>query len=279
MIKRLILQLAAVILATVIGRLISNAMGGDPVLTLLTGLASAALALLTYTWVVRLSERRVVTETARRGALRAAGLGTVIGVGLFAAVIASIAVLGAYRIDGFGSVFGLIGLIGFMAAAAVTEEVIFRGVLFRLIEEKTGTWVSMAVTAVLFGSMHLINPHATIWGAIAIALTAGVLLTAAYVATRRLWLPIGLHFGWNIAVSGIFSTVVSGAETPLGLLKATMSGPELITGGAFGPEGSVITIAFSLVASAVFLRIAHRRGRIVPLRRSARADAVTVSPV
>lgn len=62
------------------------------------------------------------------------------------------------------------------------------------------------------------------------------MLTAAYVATRRLWVPIGVHFGWNFAASGIFSTEVSGNDTPQGLLNSSMSGPELLTGGDFGPE-------------------------------------------
>ena len=66
------------------------------------------------------------------------------------------------------------------------------------------------------------------------------MLTAAYIATRKLWLPIGLHFGWNIAAGAIFSTEVSGSNTAQGLLDATMSGPALVTGGDFGPEASCL---------------------------------------
>lgn len=277
MFVRLILQLAAVAAAATLGIFATNAIG-NPVLTLITGIASAVLTLFVYNWVVRRTERRVVAETAKSGALRAVGLGATIGVGLFVAVIATIALLGGYHVEGLSPITGLIALLGIMAIAAVAEELIFRGVLFRLIEQKIGTWVSMAITGLLFGFLHLINPEATIWGAIAIALEGGVLLASAYVATRSLWLPIGLHFGWNIAVTGIFGTVVSGADTPAGLLNATLSGPELITGGEFGPEGSILSIAFCLVVSTVFLVIAHRRGRIVPMRRSARVDAVTAVP-
>ena len=98
------------------------------------------------------------------------------------------------------------------------------------------------------------------------------MLTAAYVATRKLWLPIGLHFGWNIAASAIFSTEVSGSNTPQGLLDATMSGPALVTGGDFGPEGSVYAVVFGVVATVMFMWLAHRRGHVVPVRRSARVD-------
>nr|WP_269770064.1 CPBP family intramembrane glutamic endopeptidase [Brevibacterium antiquum] len=155
-------------------------------------------------------------------------------------------------------------MLGFMAAVAVTEEVIFRGVLFRVIEERTGSWIAMAATGMVFGLMHLLNPNASLSGAIAIAVEAGFMLTAAYMATRRLWVPIGLHFGWNIAAGGIFSTEVSGANTPQGLLDATMSGPVLITGGDFGPEGSVFSIVVCMLAGAVFIWMAHCRGRILP---------------
>jgi hypothetical protein len=154
----------------------------------------------------------------------------------------------------------------------------FRGVLFRIIEGWTGTWVALTVTSLLFGLAHLVNPNATLWGALAIAIEAGGMLTAAYVATRKLWVPIGLHLGWNIAGSAIFSTEVSGNNTPQGLLDASTSGPMLITGGEFGPEGSVYSIVFCAVAAAVFIRLAYRRGRMVPLRRSARANTAVTLP-
>ncbi|WP_030559105.1 CPBP family intramembrane glutamic endopeptidase, partial [Streptomyces exfoliatus] len=124
----------------------------------------------------------------------------------FGVVIANIAFLGHYEIHGLGSVTGALGLVGFMAAAAATEEVMFRGVLFRLVEERTGTWIALSLSGLVFGLVHLLNPHADLWGAVAIAIEAGGMLGAAYIATRSLWLPIGLHFGWNFAAAGIFST-------------------------------------------------------------------------
>jgi membrane protease YdiL (CAAX protease family) len=205
----------------------------------------------------------------------AIGLGTLIGVALFGLVIANIAALGFYEVNGLGSVAGAVGLLGFMAAVAVGEEVMWRGVLFRIVEGWTGTWIALVLTGVLFGLVHLVNPHASLWGAIAIAIEAGGMLTAAYVATRRLWLPIGLHFGWNLAGSAIFSTEVSGSDTPQGLLDTALSGPMLITGGDFGPEGSLYSILFCTLATIVLLWMAHRRGRLVPLRRRAEGTGAT----
>jgi len=244
-----------------------DAVPGSPPLTLLLGVATAVLAVIVYARVVRWSERREPVEVARQGAARALTRGTLIGVALFAAVIVNIALVGGYRIDGLGSLTGAIGLIGFMAAAAVTEELLFRGILFRIIEERTGTWLALVLTGLLFGLSHLFNPHASLWGAIAIAIEAGGMLAAAYAATRTLWVPIGVHFGWNFAAAGIFGTEVSGNGATQGLLHGVTSGPALLTGGEFGPEASPYAVVFGLLLTGAFMWLARRRGNVVPRRR------------
>ncbi len=272
---RVVWQLVVVVAVAVAGTGIVRAVQGISWLALVLGLAAAALAVPAYRWVVSRTEHRDPVELGGPGADASVGWGALAGVGLFGVVIACIASFGGYTIHGLGSVPGLVGLVGVMAVAAVTEELIFRGVLFRIVEERTGTWVGLVLTGLLFGLLHLVNPNANLWGALAIAVEAGGLLTAAYVATRRLWLPIGLHFGWNIAAGGIFSTDVSGSGTAQGLLDATTSGPALLTGGAIGPEGSIVSLLVCVPAAAVLLWLAHRRGRMVPLRRSARTEAGT----
>lgn len=267
---RFVWQLVAVVAASWAGGTAVQALEGNSWLTLVAGLASAALAVVVYRWVVGRTERRVVTEVAARGATSKLVLGTLLGIGVFGCVVANIYFLGFYHVDGMGSVMSAVGLFGFMAAAAATEEVLFRGVLFRKLEEWAGTWISLAVTSVIFGAVHLINPNASLWGAVVIALTGGTMLAAAYVATRNLWVPIGVHFGWNFAAGGIFGTEVSGNETPPGLLDSRTSGPELVTGGAFGPEASVYTLFCWVIVTVVFLVIARRRGHLVPRRRSDR---------
>jgi membrane protease YdiL (CAAX protease family) len=264
---RLVKQLGTVVGVAVVGNLALGAVEGSWLLTLVLGTATAVLALVGYRWVVRRTERRDPVEVglARAGSTLARGAG--IGVLMFLAVIASISALGGYEVVGRGSVTVAIGLLGFTAAAAVTEELMFRGVVFRLLEERTGTWLALLVTSALFGAMHLVNPEATVWGAVAIAVEAGGMLGAVFVATRRLWLPIGIHFGWNFAVAGIFGTVVSGSDTPPGLLHGVTSGAVLLSGGEFGPEGSLFAVLAGLALTAVFLRLAHRRGRLVPRRK------------
>jgi membrane protease YdiL (CAAX protease family) len=263
---RLIKQLLAVLAVSFAGGQVVAAVQDNPWLSLLLGAVAAALAVLVYRWVVRRTEHRAVTELARSGAVAGLGRGVLIGFGMFAAVIVTIAFLGGYQVHGAGSVTGAVGILGFMAAAAVTEELLFRGVLFRVVEERAGTWIALLGTGLLFGLIHLLNPGASLWGAIAIAVEAGFMLAACYAATRTLWVPIGLHFGWNFAAGGIFSVVVSGNGESKGLLDATTDGPALITGGEFGPEGSLFTVAAGVALTVVFLWLARRRGRIVGRR-------------
>ncbi|MFC4335419.1 CPBP family intramembrane glutamic endopeptidase [Salininema proteolyticum] len=271
---RLFWQLLAIAVVSFVGGQALYAVEDEPWLMLPVGLVAAVLALFVYRWVVRRTERRAVTELAWEGAAYKTGLGTLTGTAMFGFVIVNIAFLGFYRVDGMGDPGGAAGLLGFMAAAAVTEELLYRGVLFRFVEGWAGTGIALALTGIVFGAVHLVNPGASVVGALSIAVSAGLMLGAAYVATRNLWVPIGIHFGWNFAAGGVFSTEVSGNGTPQGLLDASTSGPALVSGGAFGPEASLYTPLAGLIITAVLLWIAKRRGNLVPMRRKNRAEAV-----
>lgn len=271
---RFVKQLLAVAVVAFVGSQSVAAVEGSFFLTLVIGALAAVLGVVVYRWVVRRTERREPTELGLDGRGGKLGRGMLIGFAMFAAVIATIAFLGGYHVEGWGSPTGALGLFGFMAAAAVAEELLFRGVLFRIIEERTGTWIALALTGVVFGAIHLANPDATVWGATAIAIEAGFMLAACYAATRNLWVPIGLHFGWNFAAGGIFSVVVSGNGESKGLIEASTSGPVALSGGAFGPEGSLYAVLAGVVLTVVFLWLAKRRGHIVPRRhRTAQTPA------
>jgi hypothetical protein len=135
--------------------------------------------------------------------------------------------------------------------------------MFRILEEWLGTWISLVLTATFFGALHLLNPNATAMGAIGIALSAGVLLAGAYVVTRRLWLPIGLHFAWNFTEGGIFELPVSGGSAH-GFIRCQLEGPEWLTGGKFGPEASIVIIVLGLLLGAAFFTYAFKQGQIQP---------------
>lgn len=272
-------QLVAVVVVSAAGGQVLTAVQGNPWLMLAVGVATAVAALFVYKGLVRLTERRRVVEAGAAGLVPGVLLGAALGIVVFGCVIANIWFLGYYQVHGAAVNAGMAGLLGYMAAAAVTEELMFRGILFRVLERGTGTWLAMLISGLLFGAYHLANPDASLWGALAVVVEAGGMLTAAYIATRTLWVPIGLHFGWNYAAAAIFSTEVSGNGGNRGLLDATMHGPALVTGGAFGPEGSLYSVLCCGLTAIVFLLVAWRRGRLVPMRaRAARLATLDTVP-
>ncbi|GID29234.1 CPBP family intramembrane glutamic endopeptidase [Paractinoplanes brasiliensis] len=235
----------------------------NPITGVLAGFAVAGAALVLYVRLVGWLEQRPVTEldrtTMREGLLR--GLWT--GLALFSALMLLIVVSNGWRFGGYGSIGDMIATFGLMAGVATLEELLFRGVLFRIVEEWAGTVVALVVSATFFGGLHLLNPGATLWGALAIAVEAGLLLGAAYVLFRNLWVPIGLHLGWNFAESGIFGATTSGSSgTVGGLLTGTPHGPAIVSGGGFGPEASIYAVLVCLTAAYFLLRTARRRGLV-----------------
>jgi len=215
-----------------------------------------------YTVYVRLIERRAVVELALRDGPVAFGKGFVVGAALFSATILVLWAMGIYTVTGVHGADALTApLIGALVAAFL-EELVFRGVLFRIIEESLGSWLALAFTALAFGLLHAFNPGATWVSTVAIALEAGVLLAAVYMYSRRLWVCIGLHCAWNFAEGGVFGASVSGGKAG-GLLAGRFQGPDVLTGGKFGPEASVVAVLICLAAGIVFVQLARRRGYVV----------------
>jgi len=219
------------------------------------------LMIAVYVLLVRKLERRPVTELGLERAGRELGLGLALGAALFSLVIGIIALFGGYSVESVGSPLALLPPITMAVSSGVSEEIVTRGVLFRLLEEWLGTWAALAISAALFGLAHLGNPNATVASAVAIAAEAGVLLATAYMVTRRLWLAIGLHAAWNWTQGALFGVAVSGVRVE-GWLHGDLHGPDWLSGGAFGAEASVVAVVVGGAAAAVLLWRAGRLGRI-----------------
>ncbi|HET8764086.1 MAG TPA: type II CAAX endopeptidase family protein [Rhodanobacter sp.] len=245
-------------------------------------LASFVLpATLAYWFLVHVIEQRAATELAPRQLLRGVAVGVAFGLVLFSAVVGVLWLAGSYRGSGTNpGAHWLVALLGVGLGAAVGEEILLRGVLFRVIEEGLGTWWALAISALFFGFAHAGNPNATLWSSVAIAIEAGVLFALVYHLTRSLWPCIGLHAAWNFAQGTIYGIPVSGTAAN-GWLVSTRSGPDWLSGGAFGAEASVVAIALCSVCSLALLGIARRRGSIVPpaWRRSRTAATPLPEPL
>ena len=256
---RLGIGLAAVVAATVAAMLASQALQLPPLVANAVTLAACVAA---YVGFVRLVEARPVVELGGAGAAAEFARGAALGAALFGATMALLALAGVAHITRGGGWRAVpIPLVGALAAA-FSEELLVRGVFFRIVEESLGSVVAVALSAAIFGALHGFNPGATLVSTLSIAFEAGVLLAAAYVFSRRLWLPIGLHFAWNFTEGGVFGASVSG-HSGHGFWRSTFDGATLLSGGQFGPEASIVAVALCFGAGVALLLSGRRRGRFV----------------
>ena len=226
-------------------------------------LICAPVLVILYKVVIRHLGEHPHDDLRLAGAVRPLSIGLGAGVAIFALVAAIAAIIGVYRVTGEGDFSQFLPALLLSAIfPAISEEMLFRGALFRWIEEFGGSWAALLVTSALFGAAHLSNPNATVVAAVGIAFEAGVMLGAAYMLTRSLWLPMGLHAAWNFTQGEIFDVPVSGTEVH-GLVVARLSGPPLLTGNGFGLEASLIAIIVATAFGLWLLWLAIRKGELV----------------
>ena len=189
-----------------------------------------------------------------RGKARMMGVGWAVSVVNFLAIIVCLFLCGYYRIVTVEfDVASQLSWLSLFLLVGVVEEVVFRGILFRLITDKWNIAVGLTTSSLLFGLAHLGNPGATLWAALAIALASGWLFGMAYAYHQTIWVPVGMHWAWNYLEGGVFGCAVSG--TPLNyrpLITPKISGTDLLSGGAFGPEASIICVAIGIGISIVY---------------------------
>jgi len=139
------------------------------------------------------------------------------------------------------------GLLVFVIVAW-QEELLSRGYWLQNIEQGLNLFWGVLLSSLLFALLHLGNPNVS-WVAVLGLLAGGVFLAFGYVRTRLLWLPIGLHIGWNFFEGTVFGFPVSGLSFIPRLINQQVKGPELITGGAFGPEAGLVILPALLVGA------------------------------
>ena len=131
------------------------------------------------------------------------------------------------------------------------EELLSRGYHLQNLAEGTNMTWAVFLSSAVFGILHWSNPNAA-WNSVVGIFLAGIFLAFAYTRTRKLWLPIGLHIGWNFFEGVVFGFPVSGLDI-YQLVHHTVIGPELWTGGAFGPEAGLIIFPALLLGTVLVI--------------------------
>ncbi len=219
-----------------------------------------AVLLVAYLAYVRWVEKRPASELSLHGAAKEVGSGFLLGAAIISLSVALLAASGSYQVVGFnGDVRWLHYLAGFLAVAML-EELLFRAVLFRLLEKSLGSVIAIVISTGLFGLVHLLNPNAG-WLSTASLTLISLIFVGSFLLTRRLWLCMGLHWSWNL-FQALYSVSVSGIDTN-GLLISKLTGPSWLTGGGFGVEASLLTLLLSVIAASYLLLQAYRKGQFV----------------
>jgi len=219
-------------------------------------LLAAVLVWCGYRFYVRRIEKRQPLELALPGMGRELGRGLLLGAGLVVFTFVVLAVLGVYQISGVNAL-GVVLLLPLaeLVLVGMAEEMMFRGILFGVTARALGSKAAIVISSLVFALAHLPNDGFSLLAIVAIA-AYGVLQAALYMRTRRLWVCIGTHVGWNYCVSQVFSSTVSGHAATDGLLRGELVGKAMLTGGAFGVEASLVTVLLISAVAAWVLRLA-----------------------
>lgn len=225
------------------------------------GVISLIAMFFVYVLIMRWYERRPVGELSMKQLVPDAligGLGACLMVSL---VFAALSLFGAYQILSASSISAMAVPAIWALVLAATEEFMFRGIVYRILQQWLGTIAALLISAAVFGLAHLTNDHPNAIGILSACL-GGVLLGVLYSMTGRLWIPIFFHASWNLT-QAIFGSTVSGEEFFGTYFESVRDGPEWLTGGPTGVENSVITLVLITLVIGVSLPWMKRHGLIV----------------
>jgi len=265
---RIIAGLLAVIGAIIIGQLTSGTILNKTAIDkdykdIISGGWMAILVLGTYILLFKYYEKRKINELSLKKFGKNAITGFLIGLILQALVVLVIYLTGGYQVLSLNPFTYLLPAFAIGITSAIFEEILIRGILYRITEESLGTIWALVISSLLFGFLHLANKNSSVYSAFAISIEAGLLLGVSYVYAKNLWMPILLHFSWNFAEGGIFGANLSGNILSKSLITARFSGSDWISGGAFGPENSVQAIILGFAAAVIIFVIAYKQGKLI----------------
>ena len=241
---------------------------GEALTSFLRRIGVLAFLLLSYWAYVRFYEKRKVDEL--RPKLRGIAVGGVTGAGLILLAALLLFALGAYEVTAYrGLQGGLLGVAGLIVVAAMLEEVVYRGIVFRTLENAWGTTIALWLQALLFGLGHIENIDVGASAAELITTVISVTLlgafwTLVFVNSRNLWVVGANHAAWN------FSIILTGVPlsglgdwVSLAPIASRYQGPDWLTGGEFGPEASWITMVLVCAGVVALWARARSRNRLV----------------
>jgi CAAX protease family protein len=233
---------------------------------LIVAVAEAFIATTGYIFLFRAYDKRRIHELSAATFIDNAFIGFLTGTILQALFILIIWLAGTFLVLTVNPASTLVVPFAFALTAGFVAEIILIGIVFRLLEEQTGTVAALLIFIVLFAVLHINAKGATFVSVGATAMQAGFMLPAAFVFSRNLWLPVFLHVGWDFAEPGIFGGMNPSTSITQGLLTSKITGNSLLTGGETGPQDSLSSLLICLLLAIVFLLLAKRKNNLIKPR-------------
>ena len=231
----------------------------DPI----AGTVFAILVCAIYIFLYQRYEKRPVTELSTRHLPRYLAGGILLGAGLASAVVLIQYLTHVLTVTATRSFLPLLPTLWNTFVNSTIVEILIIGIFFRLTEKWLGSWLALLILMIVFIILHVTAPGATIISAIAVAMHAALLLGPTYIYTRSLWVPIGIHFAWDFSYAALYGASINGYTMDDSLLNTTTNGSDLLTGGYFGPQGSIQAAALCLLTGILFLNLSRRHNRMI----------------
>lgn len=223
-------------------------------------LSITAIMIALYALFVHWFEQRPLTEYALQNAAPTVRNGILFTLLFIGCVFVPLYLNGNLSIDAVNGWMYVPQGIALAAMAATVEEIMFRGLLFRLTEEKLGPVWAVILNSFLFVTLHYINPGVTIWRALPVGLEGGLMLPALYMLTRNLWLCTSAHATWNALNYTMGIPEASGPTK--GYFTSTLTGTDLMTGGMFGLESSLLASGLASIVGIWLFWVAYQRNTL-----------------
>ena len=236
--------------------IISEKSIADPIIIFI----SSIVLLVSYYFLFRLYDKRKITELSLKYLPKEMFGGFIFGFSIISLSIFILYLLGQYQAFSITTTHYSARMFTVLLFAAIVEDLFHRGLILRVLENWLGTNIAIVIE-MLVELQHLSNPASSILS-LPLYLIWGFTMAMMFIYTKRIWLPYFFHIGWNFS-QPFYGSNLTGTNDMGSIIQSKFTGPELLTGGAFGIEGSIFTTTFLLLIGIILYYRAKRESKIV----------------
>ena len=230
---------------------------------------SFSVLLISYHLFSKYYEHRKPVELFAQNLLKVMFGGFALGFLVISSVILILYLVGCYRIITISTFNYSLKLFTLLLTAALVEDLLIRGLIIRVLDNWLGTYITLII-AMLFETLHIFNPNSNLFSTI-FDLAWGFTMAMLFIYSKKIWLPFFFHVGWNFS-QPFYGSNLTGVDDMGTIIQSKVSGPEIVTGGKVGIEGSIFTLLFLIAIGLTAFYFARKEGKIIKRRKKLRAS-------